>query len=293
MNKKSGFLVLYLFLISSIGFPQDYKGIWQGYISGIGGPYKNTNYTLNIKTQQGNVVIGRAYIFSDYYRIHESTLDFIGDINKNTLKITELSIIRSITTLPRQVVCIKFADLKLSSKNNINYLTGYWNGSTEEGIHCIPGEVYLKKISPGQSDDINSIPEVVMQEITQDQSRTITFRETELTKPVVINVNSRQITLEINDYMREDNDTVSVYYNRKLIIDKLRIKKQPYQYSLRLERQAGLNEIILYANNLGAIPRNTSQLIIRDGISIQKVLIESTKQISAVIYLRYTPNKSL
>jgi hypothetical protein len=109
----------------------------------------------------------------------------------------------------------------------------------------------------------------------------------------VINVYSRQVGLEIKDYLRSDNDTISIYYNRKLLIDRLGIKKQPFRYSVRLERQSGLNEVILYANNLGEIAPNTSELIIDDGVKQQKILIESTKKTSAVIYLRYAPVKSL
>ena len=293
MNKRVFILVFpCMFLVSSVGFTQDYKGIWIGYLTGMG-PYYNTNYTLDVKTQEGNVITGRAYVYSEHYLTHEGVLDFIGDINKNTLKITELSILKSIVTLPRQALCIKFADLKFSSKNNFDYLTGNWNGSTEEETDCIPGEVYLKRISPGQSKSTDSIPEVVMQQIREDKSLAITFMETDLIKPVVINVNTRIITLEVKDYLRQDNDTISIYYNRKLLINRLGIKKQSFIYPVRLERQSGLNEIILFANNLGEVPPNTSQLIIRDGKSAQKVNIESTKQTSAVIYLRYVPSKSL
>jgi len=295
MKKNLTALVfLCLILVSSRGFTQDYRGIWQGYISDIDGRYYNTDYTLDVKTQEGNVVTGRGYIFSEHWQTHESTLDFIGDISKNTLRITELSVVKSITTFPRHTVCIKFADLKFSTKNNVDYLTGNWNGSTEEETDCIPGRVYLKRVSVGQSMAVtDSIPEIVMREIRQDKSTAIAFRETVLTKPVVIDVNTRLIFLEITDYLKPDNDTVSVYYNRRLIINRLGIKKQTFTFPLRLDRQSGLNEIIMYANNLGAIPPNTSELIIRDGKGNHKVLIESTKQTSAVIYLRYVPSKSL
>jgi hypothetical protein len=288
MNRKLGILViLYLLLADSKGFSQDYTGIWQGYISG-NGPYYNTDYTLNIKTQEGSVVTGRAYIYSEQYLTHSSVLDFIGDINRNTLKITELSIIKSLIAPRIRSECIKFADLKLSRKDNTDYLNGNWNGSTIDKTVCIPGQVYLKRIVPGKPGDISSIPEAIRQEIRQDSSRKISFMETELLKPLIINVSSRFVFMQIKDYMRYDNDTVSIYYNRRLLISKLGIKKQAFIYPVRLERQSGLNEIILYANNLGAVPPNTSELIITDGEREQRVHIETTKQNSAVIYLRYT-----
>lgn len=50
-----------------------------------------------------------------------------------------------------------------------------------------------------------------------------------------------------------------------------------------------LNEIILFAENLGKIPPNTSQLIIIDGTNTYRLIIESDLQKSAAIYLKYKP----
>jgi hypothetical protein len=67
----------------------------------------------------------------------------------------------------------------------------------------------------------------------------------------------------------------------------MRIYRKVQKKTIRLDPLAGLNEIVLYAHNLGLIPPNTCLLTVDDGKSKQKVRIESTKQKSAVIYLNY------
>jgi hypothetical protein len=285
MKNRLTILVFLCFLVTS-SFAQDYKGLWVGYLTGKG---PNTNYILDVKTQEGNVITGRAYVYSQYYLVHQGMLDFIGDIGKNGLKITELSIMKSIVTFRNNVLCIKFDDLKYSNKNNISTLTGKWDGSELQDLEYTPGDVYLKKVSPDMQEEINSIPEYIKKEMSDNKSAATTFHGTDLKKPLIINVTNRFLTLEIKDYLRQDNDTISIYYNRNLLISRLGITKQSFIYPVKIERVSGLNEIILFANNLGEVPPNTSQLIIRDGKTAQRVDIESTKQTSAVIYLRYTP----
>lgn len=67
------------------------------------------------------------------------------------------------------------------------------------------------------------------------------------------------------------------------------IVNKPSNYTLRLNRNQELHEIILYAENLGKIPPNTSNLRIYDGVKEHQILIRSTKEVSAVVYLRYAP----
>ena len=115
------------------------------------------------------------------------------------------------------------------------------------------------------------------------------FLKTKLARPVVIEVTDNVIQLEIKDYLKEDGDIVSVYHNRNSFIRNLPIINKPSYHTLRLNRNQELHEIILYAENLGRIPPNTSTLKIFDGIREHQVLIQSSREVSAVIYLRYVP----
>ena len=107
-----------------------------------------------------------------------------------------------------------------------------------------------------------------------------------------MNISKPTIKIEIRDYLREDNDTVTVFVNRDEIIKRHRITHRPYKKTISFNKLTGLNEIIVYANNLGNIPPNTCVMIIDDGSTKQRVNIFSSKQSSAVIYLNYTPKVS-
>ena len=70
----------------------------------------------------------------------------------------------------------------------------------------------------------------------------------------------KEVTLLIKDYGEIDNDTVSIFFNEKLIADKIRIDKNAEEYKLKLEK--GENQLIFVANNLGEVPPNTAKITI-------------------------------
>jgi hypothetical protein len=196
------------------------------------------------------------------------------------------------TSLDTFKLCIKLANMNFTHKDGIDYLTGSWNGSLESGNICAPGKVYLQRYNAKKPDGIEPIPDEVMKMIADDRSTSMKFLGTELMEPVIINVTNSVIQFQLDDYMRDDSDTVSVYMNRDPVLSKIRISKKPKNFVMRLDKRSELTEIIMYAENLGKVPPNTSNLTIIDGIKKYRVLIQSTKEKSAVIYLRY-PGKTL
>jgi len=279
---KTTALILIYVLIHSFCFSQDLRGIWQGYITAKG-LLNRSEYTLNIKSQNNGVISGKAYLFSTKLFIFQGEFDFIGRFGAfKDLKITELKILNK--SLPSDLfeLCIKFESL-VYSKDTSEYLRGAW-GNTKG--NCPPGDVYLKRVIPNKSNTVK-IPEAVYSKILEDTQPNITFQGTVLSKPTILDV--RQVTLEISlkDYLQEDFDTVSVYLNRQEIIKDHLISHKPYTKKVKLDVLSGLNEIIVYAKNLGRIPPNTCTLIVSDGYKRQKVSILSDKQNSAAIYLNY------
>ena len=115
------------------------------------------------------------------------------------------------------------------------------------------------------------------------------FLKTKLARPIVIEVSDNVIQLEIRDYLKEDGDIISVYHNRRPFIRNLLISNTTTHYTLQFNKNTELHEIILYAENLGQIPPNTSNLKVFDGVKEHQVLIQSSKEVSAVIYFRYLP----
>jgi hypothetical protein len=267
----------------------NYKGIWQGYISAPSS--YNSGYTLHIEEYSGDRISGTAYIYRNESPLKfDGVLDFIGTINQNTSRITELVIVREKMPNSFWKLCVKFMHLNYSQKDSLEYLTGNWDGSLVDQSPCTPGKVYLRRYKASDPKGIEPVPDEIIKAIFEDQSSNMNFLNTELAKPILIDVKNRQLKFEIRDYLREDFDTVSIYLNRRPLYEKIGIHKKPFKQNFTLDRNSELNEIILYAENLGQIPPNTSNLTIIDGDRTHHLIISSTKQVSAVIYLRYKPD---
>jgi len=113
----------------------------------------------------------------------------------------------------------------------------------------------------------------------------IANRSNELVKSIT--VHNTEIYLNIYDDGAIDNDTVSVYYDNKLIISKARISDQPVKATLQIEPSGHPHELVMVAENLGDIPPNTSLMVVRDGDKKYEVRIVSTEQKNAVISFQY------
>jgi hypothetical protein len=185
-------------------------------------------------------------------------------------------------------LCIKNLKLKLTKADGIEKLNGTFTGAGENSLPCYPGNVYLQRYNDANKQ---YIPQSYLTNILLDSRDPNVFLKTKLSRPIVIEISENVIRLEIKDYLKEDGDIISVYHNRRPFIRNQLIVNKPSNHTLRLNRNQELHEIILYAENLGRIPPNTSNLKIYDGIKEHQVLIQSSKEVSAVIYLRYVPEQ--
>jgi hypothetical protein len=118
------------------------------------------------------------------------------------------------------------------------------------------------------------------------------FLETEAKKVTEIVVHNKELRLQLLDYLRVDNDTVSVYLNRNILAKNVWISKRATIINFRLDPGLEMHELLLYAENLGQIPPNTSELLIIDGRDTHRVMIVSDKQKTAAVYLKYKPRKN-
>jgi hypothetical protein len=113
----------------------------------------------------------------------------------------------------------------------------------------------------------------------------IANRSNELIKSIT--VNNAEVYLNIYDDGAIDNDTVSVYYDNRLVISKARISDQPLKLTLKVEPSSHPHELVMVAENLGDIPPNTSLMVVRDGDKKYEVRIVSTEQKNALISFQY------
>lgn len=289
MRKLSILLLLVVFAIN--GMAQDYTGIWTGHLRAevFGATVFNVQYILHVKDQNQNIVNGKAYLYRGNPLKAEGALDFIGVTKGTELKIKELKILYS--RLPADTarfLCIKDLELTLAQERGVDNLTGTFTGAGENTLPCYPGNAYLRRFNKDNQDEV---PQDLLTKLLLDDRDPNVFLQTKLARPIVIEVTNNVIELEIGDYLKEDGDIISVYHNRRQFIKNLPILNKKSIHTLRLNRDTELHEIILYAENLGRIPPNTSTLKVFDGNKEHTIAIRSSKEESAVVYLRYNPTE--
>ncbi|MEO7265107.1 MAG: hypothetical protein ABIW38_09355 [Ferruginibacter sp.] len=102
-------------------------------------------------------------------------------------------------------------------------------------------------------------------------------------------VDVKNITLNVYDNGVVDGDTVSIYYNGKLLASRQRISEKPITLQLELDENAVSHEILLYAENLGSIPPNTALVVVIAGSKRYELHSSSSLTENAVLILEYKP----
>lgn len=78
-----------------------------------------------------------------------------------------------------------------------------------------------------------------------------------------LDVENASIRIEFYDNGKIDGDSISVFFNEKLMIAQQMLNEKPITLTLNL--QPGENILVMYADNLGSIPPNTALMVVRDG----------------------------
>jgi|GEM_PF-3133827 len=98
----------------------------------------------------------------------------------------------------------------------------------------------------------------------------------------IIDADSADIRLMDNGIV--DGDTISLFYNGQLIVEKLGLKEKPFV--IRLPIFKGFpNRLVIYAESLGEFPPNTALVQVRYGKKEESFLLSSNMSKSASIEL--------
>lgn len=101
-------------------------------------------------------------------------------------------------------------------------------------------------------------------------------------------VTEKKLTLNVYDNGTIDGDTVSIYYNGRLLISHRGLSADPIVIPLTLDENTTLHSIVLFAENLGSIPPNTALIICTTPSGKRYELYSSaTKEQNAVLVFEY------
>ena len=110
-----------------------------------------------------------------------------------------------------------------------------------------------------------------------------TSREKIFTKEIPVSGDS--IELDFYDNAEIDGDSISLFLNGKLIFEHIRLTEKAYKVKIPLSDLQETSELIMVAENLGAIPPNTSYMVAHVGEKRYDAQLASTENSSAMIKL--------
>jgi hypothetical protein len=115
------------------------------------------------------------------------------------------------------------------------------------------------------------------------------FEKRDINLIQTIEVEKETFTVDFYDNGDIDGDTVSVFFNGKLLLSHKKLTDKALSLTLDIDPNLNVNELVMYAENLGSIPPNTAVMIITDGGKRYEVRITSDLQKSGTIRFTHKP----
>lgn len=107
-------------------------------------------------------------------------------------------------------------------------------------------------------------------------------RSKNILKTIEVPANEK-LKIDFYDNGEIDGDTISVFYNNKLLLSRQRLTDKPLSLTIQLDTTRTENELVMYADNLGSIPPNTALMIVTVGDKRHEVYITSTEKSSGTV----------
>jgi hypothetical protein len=112
------------------------------------------------------------------------------------------------------------------------------------------------------------------------------FRQRESVLASEIEVRSDSIKLDFYDNGEIDGDSISVFFNNQLLAFSQRLTTRSIHFDLVLDSAKEVNEISMFADNLGTIPPNTALMIVTDGDKQHEIRLTSSLEKNATLRIR-------
>ena len=125
----------------------------------------------------------------------------------------------------------------------------------------------------------------------QINTPSLSFEKRNNTLLKTIEVENETIKVDLYDNGEIDGDSISLFYNNKLLLSHKRLSEKSINLNIPVGEGPGINELVMYAENLGTIPPNTALMIVTDGTKRYEVRITSDLQKSGVI--RFVHKKTI
>jgi hypothetical protein len=144
-------------------------------------------------------------------------------------------------------------------------------------------EIQKPAIAPGLGDTTQKIekkpaPVLIVPKVLSN-------RQNELVKTITVSTN--EVELRIYDDGAIDHDTVSVFVDKKNVINHAMLTDRAITVKLHFDEDNNYHEVVMVADNEGDIPPNTSLMVVKAGDKEYEVRIVSTEQKNAIVVFKF------
>lgn len=291
---------------------QSLTGIWSGKISRKG-PGRHGVESIEMQVyQSGKRLSGYSFTFKDTSRFVLYDMNGTRDKKTQAIRIREKGYAYFILP-PGFLPCEKEFSMRYYKIGNTQYLSGVWSGRGYDTT-CFPGEellVVLQKIRrpeypidhfvqkkmtdyflrriPKQDTLGLPGPEITETAPTVDPTTGNSPAERKLEIQQIIKLADTAVTISLYDNAVIDDDTVSIFADKKPVLLRQRISEQPVTFRISMQEPGRPLEIIMQAENLGSIPPNTAIMIIQAGTKRYEVRLSSSLEKHAVVIISFDP----
>ena len=302
---KKPFLLIALLFSLQI-FSQSPTGYWYG-AANVKSKNTYSNYLVELILEQdhNNVKGVLNYFFKNTYR----SIPIRGTYNSNTrlVYISDIPVSYFGSNYNRDVDCAMnlAATLRVSQVNSV--LKGSFLSKPEYKYTC-PEILFTLKLNtdslhqdsvkqaikvlketyqvwrPGETDTIAAVkiqPRNVVNYVVSNQ-----YKEREKVVAEELIVEADSIKVDFYDNGEIDGDSISVFYNDKLIAFNRILSTRSVHFDIVLDSTKEINELTMFADNLGSIPPNTALMLVNDGKKRYEIRLTSNLEKNATIRIK-------
>jgi len=298
-------LILFLILLSLNAPGQKVVGYWYGTGSVAGGGSAN-NYLVEMIVKQNNTAV--EAVLNYYFRNTFRSYKLNGNYNSlsRELKLFNIPVPYFGSTEKLEVDCVMdFIATHRVAKAGSNLL-GRFVGRDQYKYTC-PDIVFDLRLNEdaGNQDsvlialrnyketyqlwrpsaaDTASTTIIARPVVNYVVSREYKERKNEVVEEIVVERDSIQVDFYDNGEI--DGDSISVFFNDQLLTFNRLLSTRAIHFDIGLDTTREVNEITMFADNLGRIPPNTALMLVYDGKQRYEVRLSSNLQKNATVRIR-------
>jgi hypothetical protein len=294
-------------MLFTTAYSQDLSGYWQGRFrtdQRLNGASKTFFMNMVLK-QDGRKIEGRfgnsALDFPNYPDVVYEISGLVGKKDKIPSRLTRGRILYS--RLPDEVAeyFLSLDNIQYFKNDTLEVLYGDWSAN---GLIPIRGDGFAGSFWVSKLRIRDTLQKAIVADTTLAYHSTETIgkepdivlipaqmTKRENSEEGRITVNTKKITLNIYDNGAIDGDSISIFFNGKLLLSHQFVSEKPIILDLELDENLAKNEIILFAENLGSIAPNTALIVVNAGDKRYELFSNADLGKNAVLVIEYHQNE--